>query len=108
MPIAVITSQINSRIKAQKGHFVAYNLQVNYTKKNVGEITNLYNLQEEMYRILRNRGEDFYPFIAKIIIPLKYKSSLYELLLTYGINKSIYYPELMNIGTDISKMIYKK
>lgn len=32
LPLAVITSQLSSRIKAQQGHFVIYNLTVNYSE----------------------------------------------------------------------------
>lgn len=112
MPIAVMTSQLNSRIKAQKGHFIAYNLQVNYNvdkedKEKVKKITNLYNIQENLYKISNEKGKTFKPFMAKVIIPYKVKEKMANLLNIYGINKSTYYPELMNIGDDITKHIFK-
>lgn len=117
MPMAVITSQLNSRIKAQKGHFVAYNLQVNYSispeeedkKKEVYKATSvcdLYAIQKELYRICCEKGKKFKPFIAKIIIPNSDKEEVYSTLKAYGINKSSFYPELMHIGTDVSKIVF--
>ena len=117
MPMAVITSQLNSRIKAQKGHFVAYNLQVNYPippneedkKKGALKATSicdLYAIQKELYRICCEKGKKFKPFIAKIIIPNSSKEEVYSTLKAYGINKSSFYPELMHIGTDVSKIVF--
>lgn len=117
MPMAVITSQLNSRIKAQKGHFVAYNLQVNYPippkeedkKKETLKATSvcdLYAIQKELYRICCEKGKKFKPFIAKIIIPNSSKEEVYNTLKAYGINKSSFYPELMHIGTDVSKIVF--
>ncbi len=116
MPIAVITSQLNSRIKAQKGHFVAYNLQVNYplyTTDGDGKvecqstsICDLYSIQKELKNICRNNGIIFKPFMAKIIIPQTIKEEVYSTLKAYGINKSSFYPELMHIGSDVSKIVF--
>lgn len=117
MPMAVITSQLNSRIKAQKGHFVAYDLQVNYPLSRKEEenkindysassICDLYSIQNELRNICLIKGTKFTPFMAKIIIPYNLKEDVYNTLTAYGINKSSFYPELMHIGADVSKIVF--
>ncbi len=102
-PLAVITSQITGRIHAQKGHFTACNIKSDYSKfDDPSKIVCLYEIQK---RLLNEHKIDK-PFLVKIYIPYERREQLANLLKTYGINKSTYYPELMNIGTDITNSIY--
>lgn len=96
-PLAVITSQLTSRINAQKGHFTAYNIRLSSSA--LSNMKDLYEIQDQMLRD-NSRAK---PFISKIIIPYEDRESIAEMLKTYNINKSTYYPELMNIGSDVSK-----
>ena len=96
-PLAVITSQLTSRINAQKGHFTAYNIRLSPSE--LSNMKDLYEIQDQMLR--GNSGAK--PFISKIIIPYEDRESIAEMLKTYNINKSTYYPELMNIGSEVSK-----
>ncbi len=103
-PIAVITSQLTGRILAQKGHFTAFNVRVPYEDIKNNKVEGLYEIQQ---RLLDN-GDIKKPFMVKIHIPHNRKERLANLLRTYGIKKSTYYPELMNIGTDLEKSIYSQ
>lgn len=111
LPLAVITSQLSSRIKAQQGHFVIYNLVVNYDVSNVSskieDIVCLYNIQKEMYEQAIQKQEEFNPFLIKLIIPKDMKKEVANTIKSYGIRKSSFYPELMNIGSDISRFLFK-
>lgn len=111
-PMAVITSNMSSRIKAQKGHFVAYNLSLRFENQDdesqekspkLRSILDLYAMEEYLYE---QNVPNFEPFIVKLVIPKDLKPSIAETLRSYGIKKSDMYPELMNIGTDISNLLF--
>lgn len=110
-PMAVITSNMSSRIKAQKGHFVAYNLRLRFEdqekildpSQKLSSLLDLYAMEEYLYE---QNIPTFEPFIVKLIIPSDLKPSIAETLRSYGIKKSDVYPELMNIGDDISNFLF--
>lgn len=104
-PMAIITSQLNNRIIAQKGHFVAYDLRMNISE-NQSNLLNLYGFQNKCLsqkQILKRKCQ---PFMCKIIIGTDMKESVAQTLNAYGIYKSSFYPELANIGRDITKRIF--
>lgn len=108
LPLAVITSQLSSRIKAQQGHFVIYNLTVNYSEDSkIEDIVCLFNIQKEMYNQALQKQEVYKPFLIKLIIPKDMKMEVANTIKNYGIRKSSFYPELMNIGSDISRSLFK-
>lgn len=108
LPLAVITSQLSSRIKAQQGHFVIYNLTVNYSEASkIEDIVCLFNIQNEMYKQALKKQEVYKPFLIKLIIPKDMKMEVANTIKNYGIRKSSFYPELMNIGSDISRSLFK-
>lgn len=110
-PMAVITSNMSSRIKAQKGHFVAYNLRLRFenqeelqeSQKGLRNLLDLYAMEEYLYE---QNIPNFEPFIVKLVISNDLKPSIAETLRSYGIKKSDVYPELMNIGDDISNFLF--
>ena len=102
-PIAIITSQLSNRIKAQRGHFVAFNTNVfvpdSMSKVKLQEVFDLEKIQQSIYD---KNQEEFKPFLHKIIIPLKCKEDLSVFVGEMGISLARIYPELHNIGEEIA------
>ena len=69
-------------------------------------LLSLYALQAEYFNHHKPAQKTFKPFIGKIIIENDMKKDIAQTLMSYGIYKSTFYPELMNIGQDITKRIF--
>ncbi|MCH5194332.1 MAG: FRG domain-containing protein [Oscillospiraceae bacterium] len=115
LPMAITTSRISNHIQAQKGHFVAYDIhykvdqEVNYISND--DIVEIYNnisdLKECHQTFFKISKHPYKPFLAKIIIPYHLKESTANYVKQMGVSLSTIYPELANIGIDISKKYSK-
>ena len=105
LPIAILTSQSNSRIRAQKGHFTAFNPNIKLNDNN--DITLEY-IQDLFYQKALDEGKikEFKPFLQRIIIPYYLKERMSEWCKEMNVSLSKIYPELDNIGKDITKKTF--
>lgn len=105
MPLAVYTSRLNTRIKAQSGFFLAYNIYTPPLTKEKGEkyknpqdafdFVTLENIQE---RVLASNPEDV--FLYKINVDSMCCKEIAEWLLCMGVSKPMIYPELEKIKEE--------
>lgn len=103
LPVAVYTSRLNSRIRAQSGIFLAYNLYVEPSKKFNGayEYMELERIQE-YYLSHCSRKEKKVQFLYKIIIEKDGIKEIANALEKMGISKERIYPELSSIGERVN------
>lgn len=128
-PMAISTAKISNRIRTQKGHFVAFDVNISdvingkcrKVKRYKGKKEPIINLKNKIIKIIPNKtpedlvkyheylfsknshGQKYLPFLAKLIIPLNIKRDLVDYLKHMGISLSSIYPELTNIGKDVTK-----
>lgn len=105
MPLAVYTSRLNTRIKAQSGFFLAYNIYTPPLTKEKGEkyenpqdafdFVTLENIQE---RVLVSNPKDV--FLYKINVDSMCCKEIAEWLLCMGVSKPMIYPELEKIKEE--------
>lgn len=105
MPLAVYTSRLNTRIKAQSGFFLAYNIYTPPLTKEKGEkyenpqdafdFVTLENIQE---RVLDSNPKDV--FLYKINVDSMCCKEIAEWLLCMGVSKPMIYPELEKIKEE--------
>lgn len=109
LPLAVLTSRLNNRLRAQSGNFLAFNLYSPAIEteiwKNEFEYLAMENIQKYY---LKHRDEykepyPFYkqPFLYKINIKAKEKKEIANWLKTMGISTEKIYPELNNVGLRV-------
>lgn len=103
LPLAVYTSRLNPRIRAQSGIFVAYNLYAEPSQKVNGayEYLELERIQK-YYLDKCTRAEKKVPFLYKITI---WKDGIKEIanaLSKMGISKERIYPELTSVGERVN------
>lgn len=116
LPKAITTSRISNHIQAQKGHFVAYD--IHFADDNAmdifsdGDIAYIYktisNLEECHNTFFKQPEHRYEPFLAKIIIPYHLKEATANYVKQMGVSLSTIYPELKNIGIDITKKFKDK
>lgn len=104
LPLAIFTSELSSRLRSQKGHFITFNFLVK--NNNIQELFDINKIQDELYNQYTIEGKEFKPFLFKIIIPFGLKKDIHSLVKDMGISISSIYPELANIGTDITNKIF--
>lgn len=106
-PMAITTAKLNNRLRCQKGHFIAYDL---YTNKKVSaddqEI--LIDVQKYHEKFFEKNQKNYSPFLARIVIPVNLKQDMADYVNNMRITPSSIYPELMNIGTDITRYFNRK
>lgn len=110
LPKAITTSRISNHIQAQKGHFVAYDMHFaddnamdNFSDADIACIyKTIANLEECHQAFFKQPGYDYAPFLAKIIIPYHLKEATADYVKQMGVSLSTIYPELKNIGIDIT------
>lgn len=114
LPKAITTSRISNHIQAQKGHFVAYDIHYansieafDYDDDVTHIYKNIVNLEECHQTFLANKDRNHEPFLAKIIIPYHLKESTADYVKQMGVSLSTIYPELKNVGIDITKRFNK-
>ena len=107
-PMAITTSRLSNRIRSQTGHFVAFDVHVDdndihFEENEYEALTQLDVFAKEFFNIANIKEEYRKPFIGKIIIPSYIKKKMSKHLRHMGITISSIYPELDNIGKDITK-----
>ena len=99
-PVAVYTSLLNPRIKAQHGAFVAFNtINLENTISNAQKFS-LNSIQEKYLKEIPNAE----PFLYGLKIKKKDKDQYASMLRSLGINRDLYYPELKETGERVAKM----
>lgn len=116
LPKAITTSRISNHIQAQKGHFVAYDIHFAddnamdmFSDEDIACIYKTISNLEECHQTFFKQPEHKYePFLAKIIIPHHLKEATADYVKQMGVSLSTIYPELKNIGIDITKKFKDK
>lgn len=106
LPVAVYTSRLNPRIRAQSGIFLAYNLYAEPSKKvnSAYEYMELERIQE-YYLKQCSRSEKKVQFLYKIIIGKDGIKEIANALGKMGISKERIYPELSSVGERVNYRI---
>lgn len=104
IPLAILTSRLNPRIRKQSGMFLAYNL---YAKPSHGEegrydYIALEKVQDFYMKICKDTAPE--PFLYKLILKNeKVKVDAASWVTAMGMTKDKVYPELNNIGENSRK-----
>lgn len=103
LPVAVYTSRLNPRIRAQSGIFLAYNLYAEPSQKVNGayEYIELERIQE-YYLNKCTRAEKKVQFLYKITIEKNAVKEIASALGKMGISKERIYPELSSVGERVN------
>lgn len=115
-PMAITTSRISNRLKAQKGHFIAYNINTSFDSVYEDSKIDSEHLEKakaiediiQYHNYFFQKRIQYTPFLAKIIIPLNVKKEMADYVRNMGITLSSIYPELDNIGKDITNYFKSK
>lgn len=104
LPIAVYTSRLNPRIRAQSGIFLAYNLYAEPSSDVVNGAYDYIALEKIQKHYLRKKdGSDRKEqFLYKIIIEKSGIQEMANALNKMGISKERIYPELSSVGERIN------
>ena len=119
LPLAVLVSRLNPRIKSQRGRFLAFNLYSSLQHAKADKWENTIEKEQNGFRNLSlEKVHEYYfsvwnkktekipktaPFLYKIIIDSSATKTIAEWLQSIGISKEKVYPELENIGLKIKK-----
>ena len=104
VPIAILTSRLNPRIRVQSGTFLAYNLYASPSSEpdDKGFFYSYLALDKiQEYYIKKFHTEKPQLFLYKITIPSNQKDDFADKLRTIGIRRSQIYPELNWLGEDL-------
>ena len=116
LPKAITTSRISNHIQAQKGHFVAYDIHYaegdNIRKFNNDDVAYIHKNTSDLAEchqtfFANKKGCHYNPFLAKIIIPYHLKEKTANYVKQMSVSLSTIYPELKNVGIDITKRFNK-
>ena len=97
LPMAIYASRANERVRAQSGMFMAYNIFTRPSKKKYFDYMALEKIQDFYLSKFPNTS----PFLYSIRIDGSVKKEIAGWLKAIGVNKTMVYPELSNLGEKI-------
>lgn len=97
LPMAIYASRANERVRAQSGMFMAYNIFTRPSQKKYFDYMALEKIQDFYLSKFSNTS----PFLYSIRIDGSVKKEIAGWLKAIGVNKTMVYPELSNLGEKI-------
>lgn len=99
LPLAIYTSKLNPRIRAQSGLFLAYNLYAEPSLNGDYDYLSLERIQD--YYLKLSKAHNKKQFLYKIVIDRPDARAIADCFISLGLAKERVYPELMNVGEKI-------
>ena len=99
LPLAIYTSKLNPRIRAQSGLFLAYNLYAEPSLNGDYDYLSLERIQD--YYLKWSKAHNKKQFLYKIVIDRPDARAIADCFISLGLAKERVYPELMNVGEKI-------